>query len=731
MIKKTKYLSQKERETARKYYYRFVSFNGMGFSFLGNTTVYLLAILYGATNTQLGYISAAVYITGGLLIFYPRVFKGKSNKQVGYVAWQLRGLVSLAYLLLPLLTGKAAVYLILITYTFFCMTRTIGVAVQQTIQKMVSTSRTRGEVVSTTSTRFNIVALMSRFFSYGLTSLHFLSDLTGILTLQALGVLTNTIASFTLRKMPNREVVDYTPGQHIGRILTDSFKKKKIKTILILRWSVICIEILAAMTVPFIRQFVGFTTSEVFMYTLMITMSSILAAVVIKPFTDKLGSRPFIIPAAATGALLFLTWMTIPPGRSPEFFYILGFLTVFIQSMLSLLSSRLFIQSIPDEGSVSYTSMDIVVTSVLALILGFLAGGLADFSEAAGTLPLMNIYGLTFSLGLIMSVIIFFVAAGFEEEGSASLRKTWGMIFSPEHMRTFRDINRLNSGNSSHRRKTLILSLAYTGSSLANDEIRQMFHSPISSEKSDIMKTLFERKRPELIPDLIREAKEVRSLYREEAIFALGAYPDKEVENALIEILEDPDPLTASNAAKSLGRIGNTGCLERIYKRFTEEARGHIQKDLNYMIALFNMAPEGDWLEGLFSAEQGQLGEIYEQTILTLVSRQINTGPPLGWIYQMNNTEPGEGMMILLDESREIDLFFQAHERLFNSYNEQHYDAIWEWCREKLGSIKEFKGAAGPIVKSILSFDLKAADSSNSIGVLYYTYLILSNGGTL
>jgi len=731
MIKKTKYLSQKERKTARKYYYRFVSFNGIGFSFLGNTTVYLLAILYGATNTQLGYISAAVYITGGLLIFYPRVFSGKSNNKVGYIAWLLRGLVSLAYLALPLLSGKAAVYLILVTYTFFCLTRTIGVAVQQTIQKMVSTSRTRGEVLTTVSTRFNTVALMSRFFSYVLTSLHFLSDLTGILTLQAIGILTNTLASFNLKKMPNREVVDYTPGQHMGRILVDSFKKKKIKTILTLRWSVICIEILTAMTVPFVRQFVGFTTSEVFMYTLLITFSSILAALVIKPFTDKLGSRPFIIPASVSSALIFITWMTIPSGRSPEFFYILGFLTVFVQSMLSLLASRLFIQSIPDEGSVSFTSMDIVVTSIIALILGFMAGGLADFSEAVGTFALMNTYGLTFSLGLIISIAIFIIALGFEEEGSASLRKTWSMIFSIEHMRTFRDINRLNSGKSSHKRKTLILSLAYTGSSLAIDEIRQMFHSPLNSEKSDIMKTLFERKRPELIPDLIHEAKEGRSLYREEAIFALGAYPDKDVEKALIELLDDPDPLTASNAAKSLGRIGNISCLEQIYKRFSREKRGQIQKDLNYMIALYNMAPAGEWLEGLFSTEQVKLGESYEQSILTLVSRQINIGPPLGWIYQMNNMEPGEGMMILLDESREIDLFFQAHVRLYNSYNEKHFDEIWKWCCEQLSQMKEFGGAAQPIVKSILSFDVNLANSSNSIGVLYFTYLILSNGGVV
>ncbi|MDC7241567.1 MAG: MFS transporter, partial [Spirochaetales bacterium] len=624
MIKKTKYLSQKERETARKYYYRFVRANGIGFSFLGNTTVYLLAILYGAGNIELGYISAAHYITGGLLIFYPLLFRGRSNSRVGYVAWQLRGLVSLAYLLLPFLHGRTAVTLILVTYTLFCITRTIGVAVQQTIQKMVSTSRTRGEVVMTASTNFNSYALVSRFFSYVLTSLHFLSDLAGILILQVLGVIANTAASFNLKKMPNREVVDYIKGEHMGRLLINTFKKKRERTILLLRWSAISIEILVGMTIPFIRQYAGFTAPQVFMYTIIITIASVTAALIIRPFADRMGSRPFILPAGITAAILFFTWMTVSPGQSSEFFYILGFVTVFVQNILSLLSARLFIQSIPDEGSVSYTSMDVVVTSVLALVLGFAAGGLADLSATALDIPLLNVYGLTFALAMAVCIFITIAAAGFYEKGSATMKKTWTMLFSIEHMRTFRDISRLSSGSSNLKRKTLILCLAFTGSSLANEEIRQMFKNPVSAEKSDIMKTLFERKRPELVPDLISEALEKHSLYRQEAIFALGAYPDPNVEKALMELLEDEDGLTASNAAKSLGRIGHTASQDKVYHRYLNGKRGNMHRDLNYLIALYNMAPAGEWLESLFSPEISSEGKTYEQNIYTLLARQMD-----------------------------------------------------------------------------------------------------------
>ena len=731
MIKRTKYLSQKERETARKYYYRFVCFNGIGFSFLGNTTVYLLAILYGASNMELGYISAAHYITGGLLIFYPLLFRGRSNSRVGYIAWQLRGIVSLAYLLLPFLKGRSAVLLILVTYTLFCVTRTIGVAVQQTIQKMVSTSRTRGEVVMTSSTRFNTFALVSRFFSYVLTSLQFLSELTGILTLQFLGVVANTISSLNLKKMPNRETVDYVKGEHMGRLLARTLKKKKERSILLLRWSAISIEIMGGMTIPFIRQYAGFTASQVFMYTIIITIASVMAALFIRPFADRMGSRPFILPAGVAQAALFFTWMTISPHRNSEFFYILGFLTVFIQNILSLLSARLFIQSIPDEGSVSYTSMDVVVTSVLAFFLGFAAGGLADLSSTTLNLPVLNVYGLTFALAMAICIFITIVAAGFHEKDSATLKKTWTMFFSIEHMRTFRDISRLSSGRSNLKRKTLILSLAYTGSSLANEEIRQMFLNPLGAEKGDIMKTLFERRRPELVPDLIREAMEKHSLYRQEAIFALGAYPEKEVEDVLTRLLEDEDSLTASNAAKSLGRIGNTENMDKVFKRYIHGRRGNIHRDLNYVIALYNMAPEGEWMESLFTPEVSREGETYEQNLYTLAARQMDLSPPLGWIYQMNNIRDGEGIQILLDETREMDLFFRAHDFLQDSYEKKDYGAILDWCRERLKEAPELKGAALPVARSIINFEREYGNPGNSIATLYYTYQILSKGGTL
>ena len=195
-----------------------------------------------------------------------------------------------------------------------------------------------------------------------------------------------------------------------------------------------------------------------------------------------------------------------------------------------------------------------------------------------------------------------------------------------------------------------------------------------------------------------------------------------------MKLLKDRDCLVSANAAKSLGRIGNKEHYDSIYKRFYEGVRGNLERDLNYLIAFHNMAPVGEWLETLFDEKTLSMGETYVQNYITLISQRLGMNPPLGWIYQRNNDEPGEGMVILLDEAREIELFYENQEWLYRVFSEKKYQLVWEWCRSVLFKTQA-KGAAKPILKSIRALNMEKADSSNTLAVLFYTYHILKNGG--
>lgn len=68
---RTRYLSDSEKRLGQKYLYTSEIYNGLGFSMLGDTIVYILAVRFGASNLALGYIASAMYIVGIILPSWP------------------------------------------------------------------------------------------------------------------------------------------------------------------------------------------------------------------------------------------------------------------------------------------------------------------------------------------------------------------------------------------------------------------------------------------------------------------------------------------------------------------------------------------------------------------------------------------------------------------------------------------------------------------------------------
>ena len=120
---KTTYLSKEEREIGRTHFVKWAAYNGLGFSLLGDTPVQLMAIHFGATNIQLGYISSILHVSGLILLFLPRMLAGKNLITIQFWSWLLRGLVCCGYGIVLGLEGQMAVGFIMGLYTIFCVIR--------------------------------------------------------------------------------------------------------------------------------------------------------------------------------------------------------------------------------------------------------------------------------------------------------------------------------------------------------------------------------------------------------------------------------------------------------------------------------------------------------------------------------------------------------------------------------------------------------------------------------
>ncbi len=199
---KNKYLSRAEKEYGSRLFLKHCTFNGFGISFLGDTLVFLMAIYFGASNIQLGYISSVMHMSGIILVILPSLLSGINIIKVQYRAWLLRGLLCLLYGLLFFLSGQTAVIFILAIYTMFCVARMFGMAVAEPIQQMLTTPSNVGEFVISITNRFHFSRLLSYFISFLILSIKIFAGLPGLLIAVFIGIINNTLAAYYLKKIP-------------------------------------------------------------------------------------------------------------------------------------------------------------------------------------------------------------------------------------------------------------------------------------------------------------------------------------------------------------------------------------------------------------------------------------------------------------------------------------------------------------------------------------------------
>lgn len=721
-MKKTRFLTDEEKEVGGKYLSQFQAFNGMGFSFLGDTPVYLLAIMYGATNIQLGYISSALFLSGIVLPLLPKLLAGKNLIKVQSTAWMLRGLVCLGYLFLYFLQGQPAVYLILLIYTVFSIVRTVGVVMFKPVIRMITTNNNQGEVVGKINVRFQLSAIFSKTVSFLVTAVERFSGTAGIVGLQMLGVFVNTLAAIRIRKVPCRETIEYQKGRGMLIQLRDAFRSKKIRRVLILQWLFTAIAVMAGLTIPFLRNRTGLSTSGIFLYSMGITLAAILSAIFVKTFGDKVGSKPLMVLGSLVVTILTFGWALAPETLPVVIYYTLGFLVIFMINMNNMLISRLIIKRMPEKEAVGFSSMVQFIIAIISLILGIVGGWLIDFGPVdAGVV--FNQYSWTFSFAAGLSLTSFLITLRVNDSESLSGKDAASILLSVYGLRAYLNINRLQKIEDPVRKKTVLLSIGSNSNDVATSEIKRMLLSPFSSEKAELIRGLFYNPRSSVLPLLLKDASDEGSYTRESSVFALGAFPGKETEALLVNLLDCKDAIIRSSAAKSLGRIGHTASMDRIQKLFTEE--NDTRCLMNYFIALKNMDKEGSYLLNLFSLRWVGKTQGFRQGIYSLNAEFMRYKPELSHLYQLSNGHRGAGVRDFLDETRDHPDFLASHQDLVRWFKEEDFAPIIAFCRKVLEErISDSKRRN--IKKSIINRtnESELLEYDDVLAILYFTYHI-------
>lgn len=737
---KTKYLQESEKQYGRKCMVVEEALNGIAYPLLGDTIVYLLAVQFHAGNMALGYISSAAYIAGVVLPFVPLLFQGKNQIKCQAFSWFARSVSALGYLSVLFLPEVAARWVLLCVFTLFCVFRMIGIAFNDFTLKSISSVSNRGRVVADMNVAYQLSSMLFRLITGFVMTLRFFATLTGLVSLQMFGVGANLVSSGFVRKIPCRSTVEYRKGHGIvyqfRHVMTSSSLRRRLS----LRWIITMAIVVFNMSVPFLRVEISLPSSLIMFYSVALGLAVVCAGLFTRSIADRLGSKPLVILSAIFTLCCFFCWAVVPVDADVGWFYFLGFLTNFFLYVSNLLVVRLIAQVMPDDDSISFNAMVNFVIALFALIAGLVSGLLAGEGEVASRIFTIsghdagNPYSLVFLFAFLLAFVSLFIATRLKEIGSYSMKDAAGVVFSLHGIQAVSMIERLGHVSDPTKRRELLLSLGSNLNNLATSEMREILANPFSPDKEEAIRSLGEKPRMALLPDLIKVAEDDDSYVQLEAIGALGSYHGApEAKRALVDLLEGRWSSVRSMASRSLACLtgGDSEYLEEI-NELSLTAR-HIDEEIDYLIAKQKMDKDGLFYRDFFLSVDQKRSATFRQTRYAVLASFLKFGSPrLAHLYElMNNGDVDDFLSDFLTDARDLSEIDQHYDEVFGMFARHDWMEVRDFCLGMLDCCDvSYDLRFDNLKKGILrarEMDGALFDVQDALAELYFCYSLEKN----
>ena len=707
MNNRTDVLSARERTLGLNYFMKHITWNGLGVFLLNQTIVSLMAIHFGATNLELGYIGSAFHVAGVASLFVPRLFRGvRINKLFGW-GWMIRGFTAVLYVFLLFMSDLPARIFILVVFTAFCLSRAIGVSVAHAVQGDFMRLRDASGALVKLNIRLAWAQLVSQLLSFALLSVAVFEGILGLIVITLIGVAMNTVAAWYLLKLPGRGIVEPKPERSTFQTFLWSMKRRQHAIPLLVHALGMGLVVLFGFQVVFMRRVLGLPNNIAILLVVLEAVSALIANSALKPFADSIGDRPLLVISSLGLTVVALIWAFIPPTLPLPVYFVLGFTAFLFKRSLLTLKGSVMIKSVPEHNRIAYTSSANVMLATIALVIGLAGGALAD---AAALFPgfVVHDYTFTFLLTAVLSAVTVILSTHLPGDRDLSLRETADIMFSVRNLRAFIDAYQLDFAADDAQRETLLLSLERSSTTVATYRLRERLLGAHVSERERVLRTLFRSPRPELLPDIVAEARDHASFTRREAIFCLGAYRDPVAEAALREIAGLADPPAGDSdieavciSLKSLSRIYRAldseddrteplrqEVLVRIRHLLEGEQNLPYRGRLDLRLAEAILDPVGPQLVTLFEDAARPESPSFATTRFMITFRRLGFEPGLDGYLRAEVRNPDRGFEELVEDASEFAVFKAQRAQLLRWASLGEYQALWAWLSEQASDLQ-------------------------------------------
>ncbi|MCK5528869.1 MAG: HEAT repeat domain-containing protein [Kiritimatiellae bacterium] len=551
-------LSRKVQREATATILRFTSINAIGVGLTFGSIISLLALYYGASDTQVSIIYASIFIASIASLLAPQLLNGKENTKIWRAAWLIRSFLSASYLLIPFLPNNQLKINTLITiYFLFLSVRAIGTNATFVAQKSICPPAKMQEFTGKLFARVNICLLLTGALSFFILDKAAIpSQELAFMILLAIGVTSNFLAAKSLKKLPKTGYIEgggfngLIDAFHVIR--KNSYYRETIWLTILITGQVIC----SAFIINYLKVIAGYSSGLV----LAITSAGFLAGAVASYFITITGNhithKAFYFIANILIIIISLLWSfinLIHTGDSILPPLILFSLTSFCATLNGTISYRLKTARLPKVNSYQ-VSIIYQLVAVLASLLTIITIHFISKHNVLESFTCFHTYSATFMLWTILSIAACILSIKMQSEKNLTMKSELSSL-SPANILDIFRYHRTGMIKVASARNLKMDVLMQSSSPIAKKIVLAWLDSPDIEKRIRALRTLNRTPHPEAFAAVLVEAIDSSSPLQTEALTTLGILKNRDAIIPLQKLLDGPPSAIQPFAIKTLTRL--------------------------------------------------------------------------------------------------------------------------------------------------------------------------------
>lgn len=473
-------LSRRDRLKGQRLFQRYITLNGISIAFLMNEFLILYGIKNGLTDPEIAVLASFMHLTMAFMPIGKRVIHRYGLSKSWAAAWFLRYLSGSVIVLAPLVGRFAPQWAvsgtILLGAFGFALFRSVGLMAESPLMGEITTSRDQGRFISGNWMR----AQGANFFTMVIiiAIMRFYSQVWIYQVMIAIGCLNGFYCAALLRKVPETEAPRASARKPVLESLKISFSRKRYRRTLF-AWAAgfSSFVLVLPFSTVIIKNGYGISDHTALMFSLLILLGGISAAVVNSGISDRVGPRPLLIIYICGFFIVSGYWALAPDNFQPAVAALIFFLAGFMKTGINAGISHYFLSVVETR--------DRVGISMFARMFGGAAAGIAGSVGSATIITLLQSSGLTglplyrgyFFIIFLILIPLTVLMLRLEPLKEWRIRSVLSLLFSMRDLKALYVMNRLEQSEGSEEEVEHVEQLQHIASSLGESTLRGMLES--------------------------------------------------------------------------------------------------------------------------------------------------------------------------------------------------------------------------------------------------------------